>query len=85
MVPASRYDGVICWRMRMRHRPFFKAIVVASAVLVFSLPCYGRVLVVHSCHEQFEWVQGVNKALSSSFRSEVAYRIFLHGYQATPR
>lgn len=60
----------------MRHQPLLKAIVAAAAVLIFSLPCYGRVLVLHSYHEQYEWVQGINKALVSSFRSEVAYRMF---------
>lgn len=60
----------------MKNTSLFQTIIVTASVLIFTAPCHGRVLVIHSYHEQFEWVRGINAALSSSFNSGVAYRTF---------
>ena len=45
-------------------------------MLFLTGPCFGRVLVVHSYHEEYDWVQGINWALDSSFKSGVECRVF---------
>ncbi len=60
----------------MRHLSIVQAAIVMGVLLFLAIPCFGRVLVVHSYHEEYDWVQGINWALESSFKSGVEYRIF---------
>lgn len=60
----------------MRHLSIVQAVIVTALLLVVAVPCLGRVLVVHSYHEEYDWVQGINLALDSSFKSGVEYRFF---------
>ncbi len=60
----------------MRHLSLTQAVIIIGTLLFFTVPCFGRVLVVHSYHEEYDWVQGINWALDSSFKSGVEYRIF---------
>lgn len=52
------------------------------ASLVISILCYShaqaahRVLVVHSYHAEFDWVQGINEAIQSILKPQIGYRIF---------
>jgi len=60
----------------MRHLSILQAVIVTGVLLFLASPCFGRVLVVHSYHEDYDWVQGINLALNASFKSGVEYRIF---------
>ncbi len=60
----------------MRHLFITQAVVIIGALLFLAAPCVGRVLVLHSYHEEYDWVQGINEALNSSFKSGVEHRMF---------
>ena len=60
----------------MRHLSITQAVIVIGALLFLTVPCFGRVLVVHSYHEEYDWVQGITGALDASFKSGVEYRMF---------
>lgn len=60
----------------MRYPSKFQTIFIVMAVLFLSTPCFGRVLIIHSYHEEYDWVQGINNALASSFKTGVDHRIF---------
>jgi len=53
------------------------ATIVLGLILWGPIPAaaVARVLVIHSYHEQYDWVQGINEALKSHFKSDVDYRI----------
>lgn len=60
----------------MRHLSITQAVIIIGTLLFLAAPCFGRVLVLHSYHEEYDWVQGINEALDSSFKSGVLHRIF---------
>lgn len=60
----------------MKRCAIILTLMMCGAILFAAAPCFGRVLIVHSYHEQYDWVQGINDGLMSSFKSRVDYRIF---------
>ncbi len=60
----------------MRHLTLFQAAIVLGTLLFLAMPCFGRVLVIHSYHKEYDWVDGINKALVASLEPSVEYRIF---------
>lgn len=59
----------------MKYLSTFLTFFTIVVVLFFATPSFGRVLVIHSYHDGYDWVQGINQGLASSFKSGVAYRV----------
>ena len=55
----------------------FAWITAISILLWFpSAQCGQKVLVVHSYHQEYDWVQGVNRGIKENLRSDLEYRTF---------
>lgn len=54
----------------------FRVTIMFGAILSVSGHTYGRILIIHSYHEQYDWAQGVNDGLLSHLESDVDHRFF---------
>ena len=50
--------------------------IISNLLLITAAPCGNRVLVVHSYHEGYDWVQGINNGIRENLKSDQAYRTF---------
>ena len=49
---------------------------VVGLLLLTVVPSFGRILVIHSYHEGYDWVQGINKGLAAHFKPDAPRRLF---------
>lgn len=60
----------------MRSCKIIWTIIILGAIFFVSSHAYGRILIIHSYHEQYDWAQGVNDGLLSHLKSGVDHRFF---------
>ncbi len=60
----------------MKSLPLLLIAALLSFSIVGTVRAGGRILIVHSYHPQFDWVQGVNKGIKDNLRTDLEYRIF---------
>ena len=60
----------------MEFRTMVWATIASCAMLFAAIPAFGRILVIHSYHQEYLRVQGVKEGLGSILSSEQDLRSF---------
>ncbi len=60
----------------MKFRTMVWATIASCIMLFAALPAFGRILVIHSYHQEYDWVQGINEGLASILSSGQDLRFF---------
>jgi len=62
--------------MTMKRYPLLLFLTILSFSIAGTVRAGGRILIVHSYHQEFDWVQGVNRGIKENLRSDLEYRTF---------